>query len=79
MPLIKEGDGPTSPPSDRIFTAEELAEYDGSDESKPIFLAVKSVVFDVSKSRAMYGPDGSYRNFAGKDASRALGTFFSLD
>jgi membrane-associated progesterone receptor component len=30
------------------------------------------VVFDVSKNPKSYGPDGGYRVFVGKDASRAL-------
>ncbi|KAL3893966.1 MAG: hypothetical protein SGCHY_005540 [Lobulomycetales sp.] len=71
--MIKDGDGPTESPKDTIFTAAELEQFDGTDESMPIYLAVKQTVFDVSKSRKMYGPGGSYRNFAGRDASRALG------
>lgn len=61
-----------------MFTVEELAQYDGTDSSKPIYLAVKKTVYDVSKSIAFYGPGGSYKNFAGKDASRALGLFILI-
>lgn len=39
--MIKEGDGPTQPPGDKIFSVEELAKYDGTLEELPIYLAVK--------------------------------------
>jgi hypothetical protein len=31
----------TNPPGDKEFTANELLEFDGSDDSKPIYLAIK--------------------------------------
>ncbi|KAJ3132741.1 hypothetical protein HK100_005008 [Physocladia obscura] len=65
--------GMRKPPGTRVFTPEELAQFDGSDASKPVYLAVKTVVYDVSSARAMYGPGSAYSVFAGKDASRALG------
>ncbi|KAJ5214552.1 Cytochrome b5 [Penicillium cf. viridicatum] len=43
----------------------------GTDPSRPTLVAIKGVVFDVSRNSA-YGASGSYRVFAGKDASRAL-------
>lgn len=51
----------------------ELAKHDGSDSSRPIYVAIKGRVFDVSNKREMYGPGASYNVFAGKDASRGLG------
>ncbi|XP_027079654.1 probable steroid-binding protein 3 [Coffea arabica] len=54
------------------FTLQQLKQYDGSDPSKPIYVAVKSRVFDVTAGKSFYGPSGSYCMFAGKDASRAL-------
>ncbi|XP_027180804.1 probable steroid-binding protein 3 [Coffea eugenioides] len=54
------------------FTLQQLKQYDGSDPSKPIYVAVKSRVFDVTAGKSFYGPGGSYCMFAGKDASRAL-------
>lgn len=54
------------------FTAEELIKYNGSDSSKPIYVAIKGRVFDVSSGKNFYGPGGSYAMFAGRDASRAL-------
>ena len=54
------------------FTLEQLKQYDGSDPPKPIYVAVKGRVFDVTAGKSFYGPGGSYCMFAGKDASRAL-------
>lgn len=53
-------------------TEEELRAYDGSDPEKPLLMAIKGQIYDVSQSRMFYGPGGPYALFAGKDASRAL-------
>ncbi|KAL1531431.1 Membrane steroid-binding protein 2 [Salvia divinorum] len=53
-------------------TGDELKQYDGSDSSKPLLMAIKGQIYDVSQSRMFYGPGGPYALFAGKDASRAL-------
>ncbi|KAF9344731.1 hypothetical protein BGX34_005394 [Mortierella sp. NVP85] len=60
------------PPPDwsRNFTSEELSKHDGTEEDKPIYVAIKSTVFDVSTKKTMYGPSGGYHCFAGKDASK---------
>ncbi|KAI1317128.1 hypothetical protein EDD11_009015 [Mortierella claussenii] len=57
----------------RVFTAQELAQHDGTNPESPIFVAIKGTVFDVSTKKEMYGPGAGYHVFAGKDASRALG------
>ncbi|KAF9681333.1 hypothetical protein SADUNF_Sadunf06G0215100 [Salix dunnii] len=54
------------------FTADQLLQYNGADPSKPIYVAIKGRVFDVTTGKSFYGPGGSYVMFAGKDASRAL-------
>ncbi|TVU32095.1 hypothetical protein EJB05_23813 [Eragrostis curvula] len=54
------------------ITEEELRQYDGSDPEKPLLMAIKGQIYDVSQSRMFYGPGGAYELFAGKDASRAL-------
>ncbi|XP_051150187.1 membrane steroid-binding protein 2-like [Andrographis paniculata] len=53
-------------------TEEELKAYDGSDSNKPLLMAIKGQIYDVSRSRMFYGPGGPYAMFAGRDASRAL-------
>ncbi|KAI8992934.1 progesterone binding protein [Trametes punicea] len=62
-----------APPKDDPFTVEQLKQYDGSDSSKPIYVAIKGTVFDVTRKADTYGKGKSYNLFAGKDASRALG------
>ncbi len=52
------------------FTEKELSGFNGSDPSKPIYLAIKGTVFDVSSGRQFYAPGCGYSIFAGKDASR---------
>ncbi|PSR93431.1 Membrane steroid-binding protein [Actinidia chinensis var. chinensis] len=54
------------------ISEEELKAYDGSDPKKPLFMAIKGQIYDVSQSRMFYGPGGPYALFAGKDASKAL-------
>jgi len=56
----------------RVFTKEELSEYNGENPGLPIYVSVKGIVFDVSDSRKVYGPGGNYNVFTGKDASRAI-------
>ena len=62
------------PPKQRIFTPEQLAQYDGTNPKLPLLVAVRGDVFDVSSGRLFYGPGGGYSMFAGKDASRAYVT-----
>nr|GEX22842.1 hypothetical protein [Tanacetum cinerariifolium] len=54
------------------ISEEELKGYDGNDVKKPILMAIKGHIYDVSESRIFYGPGGPYALFAGKDTSRAL-------
>ncbi|KAK5128818.1 hypothetical protein LTR85_000151 [Meristemomyces frigidus] len=54
------------------LTDAELSAYDGSDPTKPIYLALNGTIYDVSAGRRIYGPRGSYNVFAGKDAARGF-------
>ncbi|KAH9940363.1 progesterone binding protein [Epithele typhae] len=62
-----------APPKDDPFTVAQLMAFDGSDLSKPIYVAIKGTVFDVTHKSDTYGKGKSYNLFTGKDASRALG------
>ncbi|CAM8955896.1 unnamed protein product [Rhodiola kirilowii] len=63
---------PESQPKERMFSAEELSLYNGTDERVPILLATIGSVFDVTKGKSHYGVGGGYHHFAGRDASRAF-------
>ena len=57
---------------ERDYWLSELSEYDGSDPTKPLLLAIRGYVYDVGRGRDFYGPGGPYGMFAGNDCSRAL-------
>ncbi|KAG5524416.1 hypothetical protein RHGRI_031162 [Rhododendron griersonianum] len=63
---------PTPPPPPGLFTAQNLALYNGTDDGLPILLAILGSVFDVTKGRSHYGAGGGYNHFSGRDASRAF-------
>lgn len=52
------------------ITMGELLLFDGSDPKLPIYVGVNGVLFDVTASRNVYGPGGSYHGFAGNDGAR---------
>ncbi|CAM9845900.1 unnamed protein product [Phaeothamnion confervicola] len=73
------------PPEPRPVTPAELAAGTGSQPAPPgaaaapILVAVDGKVFDMSYGGVVhYGPQGPYRSFAGRDATRALAKM-SLD
>lgn len=68
LPHLAQQNGPV------YLTPEELAQFDGTDPSKPIYLAINGSIYDVTPGARMYGPGGSYRFFAGADASRGYVT-----
>ncbi|KAM3304712.1 hypothetical protein P3S67_011578 [Capsicum chacoense] len=54
------------------ISEEELRDYNGSDSEKPLLMAIKEKIYDVSTSKMFCGPGGSYAMSAGRDANRAL-------
>lgn len=58
--------------AERGYSSEQLAQYDGSDGSRPLLMGVRGFVFDVSAGDRFYGPDASYHALIARDASRAV-------
>ncbi|GJP54192.1 hypothetical protein CLOM_g13289 [Closterium sp. NIES-68] len=58
--------------ADKLWRAEELAKYNGSQKGLPLLLGILGDVFDVSKGKKHYGKGQGYNHFAGRDASRAF-------
>lgn len=71
-PAMASAAQPAEPVEVGKISPEDLLAYDGSDSSKPLLMAIKGQVYDVSRSRNFYGPGGPYAAFAGRDASQAL-------
>lgn len=57
--------GPGSQSKERLFTLDELEKYRGI-AGRDIYLAILGQVFDVTKGRKHYGPDGTYHFFTGE-------------
>jgi predicted heme/steroid binding protein len=55
-----------------IYKAVDIAYFDGSDDNKPIYIAMNGLVYDVSAGREFYKSDGPYHYLAGKDSSTEL-------
>lgn len=68
--VFKQQSLPTPPM--KLFTAQELALYNGTDSSLPLLLGILGSVFDVTKGKTHYGVGGGYNHFTGRDASRAF-------
>ena len=56
----------------KTFTKEELKGFNGSDSSLPILISINGHVFDVSTSKKVYGPGGTYHPLAGHEVAYAL-------
>mmetsp|Transcript_37418 Transcript_37418/g.60117 ORF Transcript_37418/g.60117 Transcript_37418/m.60117 type:complete len:126 (-) Transcript_37418:117-494(-) len=55
-----------------VFSKAELLQHNGVDAGRPLLMGCKGLVFDVTAGADFYGPTGPYKNFSGRDASRAL-------
>ncbi|KAG9281741.1 neuferricin [Astyanax mexicanus] len=58
----------------RLLHQQELSQYSAAEPSKGLYLSLLGRVFDVGKGRKHYGPQGGYRFFTGRDASKAFVT-----
>lgn len=54
------------------FTVEELSQYDGTDVSKPIYIGMDGLVYDVTPGKKFYEVGGAYHYLAGRDSSEEL-------
>ena len=55
------------------YTVSQLATFDGSDATKPVYLALDGYVYDVTTGRdTYYAPSKPYHMLAGTDASTLL-------
>ena len=54
------------------FTPTKLAQFDGTDPAKPIYLGLDGLVYDVTAGKEYYDLQGRYHFLAGKDSSELL-------
>lgn len=58
------------------YNDQQLAQYNGDDPTKPVFLALDGYVYDVTSGRSdYYDPNKSYHYLVGKDSSKELHLF----
>lgn len=50
----------------------QLSNISSGVQNPRIFVAIKGIIFDVTRNSASYGPGQGYSVFVAKDASRAL-------
>jgi predicted heme/steroid binding protein len=55
-----------------VYTTDNLAQYDGSDPNKAIYIGLNGYVYDVTPGKEFYVVGGAYHYLAGKDSSQDL-------
>jgi len=77
--LLRKDEPPPKPlePLKQDMTLNELKKYTGLNASvdNRICLGIKDEIFEVTRGKNFYGPDGPYSCFAGREASRCFATF----
>lgn len=73
--LSDSGPKATLPANLPQFSSEQIKTFDGTDPSKPIYIALDGLVYDVTSGREYYQVGGSYHDLAGKDSSGLLHIF----
>ncbi len=69
---------PKRKPALVFLTPSELSRFAGADAQLPVYVAIRGVIYDVTPRRDLYGQNGGYNAFAGRDVARALGRLSPL-
>lgn len=56
----------------KLFTENDIAQFNGEDLSKPIYIGLNGYVYDVTAGKKFYKTGGTYHYLAGKDSSAEL-------
>ena len=54
------------------FSESDLGFFDGTIADRPIYIGYNGFVYDVTKGKEYYVPEGSYHYLAGRDSSKEL-------
>mmetsp|Transcript_62081 Transcript_62081/g.133931 ORF Transcript_62081/g.133931 Transcript_62081/m.133931 type:complete len:150 (-) Transcript_62081:32-481(-) len=71
--VLKKGI-PSPGAAERWFTPQELREHDGL-KRPDVFLAFAGIVFNVTAGEEFYGPEGHYKNMAGREIFRSVAEY----
>jgi predicted heme/steroid binding protein len=61
----------SAPAGSLRLTMAELAQYDGQDTSKPLYISVRGKIYDVTAGKTFYGPGGQLE-IAGQQQSSVV-------
>ncbi len=57
---------------EKNFNQDTIREFNGTDKTKSIYIALNGLVYDVTSGSEFYKPGGPYHYLAGKDSSIEL-------